>query len=162
MEQQKTQQQLSTNTMFMTNRIFVDSSVLIEPLQNRKVKFYKSLVLNHTFTCCINAIVVSEYLYKYIGLQNLGSPRTVQENNKISEALKPYLITRTLEEFQLLEINNEIINNVPEIMSRYNLLPNDAIILATCKIHNITQLASHDKDFAEACRAEGVKLLTEE
>jgi len=148
--------------MFMTNRIFVDSSVLIEPLQNRKVEFYKSLVLNHTFACCMNAIVVSEYLYKYIGLQNLGSPRTVQENNKISEALQPCLITRTLEEFQLLEINNAVIKNVPGLMSKYNPLPNDAIILATCKIHNITQLASHDKDFAEPCKAEGIELLIEE
>ena len=146
----------------MTNRVFVDSSVLIEPLQNRKVEFYKSLVINHTFTCCINAIVISEYLYKYIGLQNLGSPRTVQENKKISEALQPYLLTRTLEEFQVLEINDVVISNVPELMSKYNLLPNDAIILATCKLHNITQLASHDKDFEESCKAEGIELLKEE
>ena len=146
----------------MTNRVFVDSSVLIEPLQNRKVEFYKSLVINHTFTCCINAIVISEYLYKYIGLQNLGSPRTVQENKKISEALQPYLLTRTLEEFQVLEINDVVISNVPELMSKYNLLPNDAIILATCKIHNITQLASHDKDFEKSCKAEGIELLKEE
>jgi predicted nucleic acid-binding protein len=146
----------------MINRIFIDSSVLIEPLQNRKVEFYKNLVLNYTFTCCINAIVVSEYLYKYIGLQSLGSPRTVQENNKIAEALQPYLSTRTLEEFQLLEINNVVISGVPELMSKYNLLPNDAIILATCKIHNITQLASHDKDFKDACKGEGIELLTEE
>jgi len=46
-------------------------------------------------------------------------------------------------------------------MQQYNLLPNDAIILATCKIHNITQLASHDKDFEAACKAEGITLLTE-
>ena len=120
----------------MTNRIFIDSSVLIEPLQNRKVVFYKNLISNNLYNCCINSIVVSEYLYKYIGLQNLGSPRTVQENTVISE--------------------------VPVFMSNYNLLPNDAIILATCKIHNITQLASHDKDFEAACKAEGIELLTEE
>jgi predicted nucleic acid-binding protein len=148
--------------MFMTNRIFVDSSVLIEPLQNRKVELYKNLIINHAFTCCINLIVVSEYLYKYIGLQNLGSPRTVQENNKIAEALQPYFVTKTLEEFQLLEINTAVISESPELMSKYNLLPNDAIILATCKLHNIPKLATHDKDFITACKGEGIELLTEE
>ncbi|SFP61355.1 type II toxin-antitoxin system VapC family toxin [Parafilimonas terrae] len=147
--------------MFTTSRIFVDSSVLVEPLQNRKVEFYKDLILNHTFTCCINTIEVSEYLYKYIGLQNLGSPQTVQENKKTAEALQPYFITRTLEEFQLLEINSTVLSQVPELMSKYNLLPNDAIILATCKIHGIKQLASHDTDFEEACKTEGIELLTE-
>jgi predicted nucleic acid-binding protein len=47
-------------------------------------------------------------------------------------------------------------------MSKYNLLPNDAIILATCKIHNITKLASHDSDFILPCKAEGIELLREE
>jgi uncharacterized protein len=148
--------------MCMTNRIFVDSSVLIEPLQNRKVEFYKNLILNYTFTCCINSIVVSEYLYKYIGLQNLGSPRTIQSGNKIAEALQPYFLTRTLEEFELLEINSLVITAAPELMSKYNLLPNDAIILATCKIHTIQSLASHDKDFELPCKSEGITLLTEE
>ena len=44
-------------------------------------------------------------------------------------------------------------------MSKYNLLPNDAIILATCKLHGITQLASHDTDFIDPCKAEGIELL---
>ncbi len=45
---------------------------------------------------------------------------------------------------------------------KYNLLPNDAIILAICKIHGIIQLASHDKDFVEPCKQEGITLLTED
>jgi predicted nucleic acid-binding protein len=145
----------------MTNNIFVDSSVLIEPLQNRKVEFYKNLISKNIYSCCINSIVVSEYLYKYIGLQNLGSPRQVQSDKKIAEALQSYFITETLKEFLFLEINTDIISLTPVLMAKYNLLPNDAIILATCKIHNITQLASHDKDFEEPCKAEGITLLTE-
>jgi predicted nucleic acid-binding protein len=46
-------------------------------------------------------------------------------------------------------------------MSKYNLLPNDAIILATCKIHGITELASHDADFTIPCGEEGIELLIE-
>ena len=51
---------------------------------------------------------------------------------------------------------------VPAFMITYNLLPNDAIILATCKIHGITQLASHDSDFILPCAAEGIELLRED
>jgi predicted nucleic acid-binding protein len=47
-------------------------------------------------------------------------------------------------------------------MAKYNLLSNDAIILATCKLHNIPNLASHDSDFEEACKGEGITLLKEE
>ena len=51
---------------------------------------------------------------------------------------------------------------VSMFMANYNLLPNDAIILATCKLHGITQLASHDSDFIIPCQAEGIELLREE
>lgn len=146
----------------MTNKIFIDSSVLVEPLQNRKVEFYKNLISNSNYVNCINSIVVSEYLYKYIGLQNLGSPRKIQSDNKIAEALQPYFITETLKEFLFIEVNENVVSLAPALMDKYNLLPNDAIILATCKIYNITQLASHDKDFKAPCKSEGITLLTED
>lgn len=45
-------------------------------------------------------------------------------------------------------------------MQKYNLLPNDALILATCKIHQIPQLASFDTtDFEQACIGENIKLI---
>ena len=117
----------------MTNKVFIDSSVLIG----------------------------SEYLYKYIGLQNLGAPRTVQSDKKIAEALQPYLITNILEEFLFLDMNRLVVLTAPILMSEYNLLPNDAIILATCKFYGIEYLASHDKDYDIPCKAEGITLLTE-
>jgi len=39
------------------------------------------------------------------------------------------------------------------------LLPNDALILATYKLHGITYLASYDNDFKVACAAGGIKLI---
>ena len=145
----------------MSNNVFVDSSVLIEPLQNRKIEFYAGLVANTQNIYCINSIVISEYLYKYIGIQKLGSPINVRESHKIQEALEPYFINNFLENFLFLEPDKTIVSLAPYFMSKYNLLPNDAIILATCKTHNITQLASHDKDFIEPCKAEGIELLSE-
>jgi len=46
-------------------------------------------------------------------------------------------------------------------MKQYNLLPNDALILATVKINYIDILASYDKkDFENPCKEEGIKLIT--
>jgi len=43
-------------------------------------------------------------------------------------------------------------------MSKYNLLQNDAIILATSKLHQ-TKLASHESDFIIPCKNENIELL---
>jgi uncharacterized protein len=47
-----------------------------------------------------------------------------------------------------------------DFMKIYNLLPNDALILATCKLENITILATYDTDFTKACLEEGIKLIS--
>lgn len=44
-------------------------------------------------------------------------------------------------------------------MSKYNLLPNDALLLAACKTHGIPAFASFDPDFIAPCRGEGIRLL---
>ncbi len=44
-------------------------------------------------------------------------------------------------------------------MQQVVLLPNDALILATCKLNGIDQLASYDADFAAACTGEGIQLI---
>lgn len=44
-------------------------------------------------------------------------------------------------------------------MRMYNLLPNDALILATCKLQNISLFASLDSDFTIPCSSENIKLI---
>jgi predicted nucleic acid-binding protein len=53
---------------------------------------------------------------------------------------------------------NRFLLEAPALMSKYNLLPNDAIILAACKFHKIG-LASHDSDFIIPCESENIELL---
>jgi uncharacterized protein len=45
------------------------------------------------------------------------------------------------------------------LMKKHNLLPNDALILASCKIKNIAVLASFDSDFTDACKKEKIQLI---
>lgn len=148
--------------MFMSNKIFLDTSILIEALKGNKVNLYHSLVSDSGNILCINSTVISEYLYYLIGFSGGTSPRSLQQSHKLkgileSESKQAEILT----DFQYMEPNENVLTLVPLFIATYNLLPNDAIILVTCKIHNITKLASHDTDFITPCRQEGIELLTE-
>lgn len=149
--------------MSTNNRIFVDSSILIEALKGNKVDFYKKLISDINNDNFINETVVSEYLYFVLGFSGGASPRTLKEKRQILEIFSANEnLTSILTDFSFINGNFNTLTDVPELMSKYNLLPNDAIILATCKIHNITKLASHDSDFILPCKEEGIELLREE
>lgn len=149
--------------MSTINKIFVDSSILIEALKGNKVSFFHNLISDINNVNYINDIIISEYLYYLIGFNTGSSPRTVQEKNQVHAVISesPNQIA-ILNDFRFLPGHSLLQNDVPKFMAAYNLLPNDAIILATCKIHNITKLASHDSDFIIPCKAEGIELLREE
>ncbi len=48
---------------------------------------------------------------------------------------------------EVVTANWEILRLAAQIASQYNLLPNDAIIAASCKHYNINQILSFDSDF---------------
>ncbi|HEX8357119.1 MAG TPA: type II toxin-antitoxin system VapC family toxin [Segetibacter sp.] len=149
--------------MSTTNKIFLDSSVLVEALKGNKANFFKNVISNRNNNCCINETVLSEYLFFIIGFNGGASPRTLKEKTAIPQILiNSQNVTSVLTDFSFLTTSSSLLNIVPHLMQKYNLLPNDAIILATCKIHNITKLASHDSDFVAPCSAEGIELLSEE
>jgi len=51
-----------------------------------------------------------------------------------------------LSEFKLLQTNVDA-NILIKYIAEYRLLPNDALIAATCKLYNIDALATFDNDF---------------
>lgn len=143
----------------MTNKIFLDSSILIEPLKGNKVVFYEQLISDLTNELFINDIIASEYLYYILAFSSDVSPKTLQRKNKIREIIQNETeIIRALNNFTFLSSNQSFLSEAPRLMGKYNLLPNDAIILATCKLHG-TKLASHDSDFIIPCKSENIELL---
>ncbi len=66
---------------------------------------------------------------------------------------------RLLAKLTFLEPGAAVVPLYLQLMQQYNLLPNDALILATCKLNGITQLASYDADFDTVCRDEGIWLI---
>jgi uncharacterized protein len=143
----------------MTNKIFLDSSIFIEPLKGNKVNFYQSLISDLRLDLFINDIVVSEYLYYILAFNSEVSPKTLQRKGKIRQAMESeFEIINALNNFTFLSGSQSFLSEVPQLMAKYNLLPNDATILATCKLHGI-KLASHDSDFIFPCRQENIELL---
>ncbi|HEX8461495.1 MAG TPA: PIN domain-containing protein [Segetibacter sp.] len=148
--------------MFTTNSVFIASSLLVEYLKGTKTKLLNDIIATQEFVACINETVVSEFLLYFIAVNGNAAPKTPKASARISSIFRNYFNYNLLERFSFLSNDDNLFSLVPDFMMKYNLLPNDTIILATCKIHNITQLASHDSDFILPCKAEGIELLREE
>ncbi len=140
-------------------KIFVDSSLLIEFEKQTQTDLLDAL-LHSEHEVCINPIVVSEYLYKLLGILGGRSPMSICESGKIGETLDLHDAADFLSAFQLLQIPDAAIALGIDFMKRHNLLPNDAFILATCKLQNVPVLSSYDSDFTKVCAAEGIRLIS--
>ena len=145
----------------MSNKIFVDSSIFIESFKGN-VNAREILELSiENFDICINAIVFSEVIFRLITIKSGKSALTLKCNKEISlilDKLKDHIDLLLLVE--ILEENKEVLEIAIYLMKRYNLLTNDALILATCKYYGIDKLASLDKDFENITLQEGIKLIS--
>lgn len=148
--------------MSITNNVFIDSSLLIENIKGNKKKLLFNLLNDIEVNCCLNETVISEFMFHFLSVNGNASPQSLQSSEKIPSIFKSSDDYNLLQLFHFISANETLIDIVPFFMATYNLLPNDGIILATCKIHNITKLASHDTDFIIPCKAEGIELLREE
>ncbi len=138
-------------------KIFIDSCILIEYTKGRGVQFFNFMV--DSYDLLINQVVTSEYLYKYIGIKLQKAPLTSKVNGTVQQAFtdgKAYLLLKHL---HYLPCNNEITISAIDLMKKYNLLPNDALILATCIANNIEYLATYDSDFEIPCIEENIAIL---
>ncbi len=145
----------------MNNQVIIDSSILIEYLKGNKSKLLLELITDSNYDCCITETIISEYLFYWLKINGGVSPLSLQSSSKISLILRSNSSYDILQRFIFCASTEDLYLLIPQFMSKYNLLPNDAIILATCKIHNITKLASHDTDFTIACQEEGIQLIIE-
>ncbi len=148
--------------MFMTNKVFLDSSLLVEYIKGKKRRLLTELIADATVETFISETIISEFLFHYLHVTGKASPKSLHSSKKIKKLIDRPTIQSLLQRFSFLPTDTNLYRFVPSFMQTYNLLPNDAIILATCKIHGITKLASHDSDFVTPCKKEGIELLKEE
>ena len=140
-------------------KVFIDSSLLVEYEKQTKTDLLDAL-LDSEHLLFINPIVVSEYLYQLLGILGGRSPMAICESKKIAATLEPHDTASFLSGFQVLPIPDAAVEECIAMMCKHNLLPNDAIILTSCKLQNVAVLASHDSDFKNACQAEGIRLIS--
>ena len=64
--------------------------------------------------------------------------------------------------FNLCEVlypNEKVLYKALKYIENYGLLPNDAFVLAFCKVFKINTLISFDSDFSEIAEKEGIILI---
>ncbi len=139
--------------------IFLDSSILVEYAKKRQGELLEAL-MSRGVPLVYNSIVLTEYVYSSLGFEGGKSPRTLKETGRVPATLSQHDPLDLLHFFEQITDGHPTAESVVRLMKTYNLLPNDAIILAHCLSLGIKFLASHDTtDFAVPCQSEGVTLL---
>ena len=138
--------------------IFLDSSVILRYFLGDSTA--KDIIEN-SLRFAINAIVFSEVsfnLLKLIYIEKCGGYRFYDMKSSLSmlnyDILKGYkIINSFLDELSkedrlvFLPITMEIMKEASEIATKYGLLPNDSLIIATCRHYGIDTIATFDEDF---------------
>lgn len=144
--------------MVSSMKVFVDSSVLIEFVKgNEQAREILNRLLELGAEVYINDIVFSEFIFHYISLKSGLSPLTMKGKKEVGKYINERDPREFVDQFRVLDVNESVVSMAYDLIRKYSMLPNDAIILATCKFHEIDLLASLDRDFEEACRLERLK-----
>ena len=138
--------------------IFLDTSILIEYVKGNNTDLLEAILL-HDWKPFINHIVYSEFMFHFLSLAAGKAPLTLKKSKVIAEILDKNKPIDFLLNFKILSMNPEILLSSYFFMKKYHLLPNDALILATCQYYNIKFLASYDSDFSPICEPEGITLI---
>ncbi|MEM1326525.1 MAG: PIN domain-containing protein [Bacteroidota bacterium] len=147
----------------MSNRIFLDSSILVEYRKGTKTALLDRL-LQHVgkLELCISETVSSEYLFHLLALFGQKSPLTLKESKSIGKHLKQARPNEMIHGFSWITGTLDLHQRATELMIAHNLLSNDALILALCQLHQIDTIASYDTDYVLPCVQLNMTLLQSE
>jgi predicted nucleic acid-binding protein len=145
-----------------SKRILLDSSILVERAKRTRIELFDHLMQRDEYEKCICSPVLSEFAFHLLAIEGGKAPRTLKENRVIAALLTANPPDTLLNLFTFLPDSSQTISVYIDLLTKYNLLPNDALILSACLLHNILYLASYDRiDFEKACVAEGIILISD-
>ncbi|MEB3755272.1 MAG: PIN domain-containing protein [Desulfurococcales archaeon] len=133
-------------------RIFVDTSIILAFLagQDNRARELVKEVEKREIDGYINPLVVDEVIYGYLRLTTGLSSRRIRKllakRDKRLVGLVKNDVWPVLKLFTTLPLKGEP-GEIIRFMEEYGLMPADAIITLTCKQHEITTIATLDKDF---------------
>lgn len=148
--------------MSTINKIFIDSSIIIEYFKGNKIDFLDELLASPLLELYISDIVCSEYLFHFLAKQAGKSPLSVKESKTISLTLNSdnrYL--DFIKIFSISPLGNNYIDECIHLMAKHNLLPNDAMILTNCLRNHFDFIATYDKDLIHSATREGITSLSQ-
>jgi predicted nucleic acid-binding protein len=126
------------------NGVFIDSNIFIgilEGEENAKKVFNSDLKLYK------NSLISSEVIYIYLKAVTNKKSYVLKKNPEEITRINLNKIEELLDLAETLPMNKEIEDLSFEIIKKYGLLPNDALIAATCKHYGIRNIATFDRDF---------------
>lgn len=118
----------------MSNRIFLDSSILVEWSKGRQTDLLNHLLADERYELCISQAVLSEYTYYLLIIEGGKAPLTLKRDGTIPQLIQQHNPGPFLQGMIVLSNGNELIPEYLRLIEQYNLLPNDALILATCHL----------------------------
>ena len=140
------------------NGVFVDSNVIIHHLAgDNKAKAIIENVESGGDTGYINQIVVSEVIFICLKLKTKKSAFELKKAPDIVKRVDLKNVYELLDTFIELPSDKGITRSAEDVIARYGLLPNDALIAATCKHHGIRKLATFNGDFKQVDFVEIIK-----
>jgi len=145
------------------SKIFIDTNVFLyditdHPRFGHSTKnFLKNIELG-IVQGKTSIIVLNELLHKLVigeiaekcGVKLSQVPGIIKQDPTILSNLKSYVLVNKIElipNLEILSATKEIFSLAKSYMVKYNLMTNDAIIVATCKISGISNIATNDGDF---------------
>lgn len=141
-------------------KIFVDSSLPVEHTKGNRVENdLLEYLLSYNFDLIINPIVFSEIMFHFLMIHGEKSGLALKKSRSIGKVITENDPLLLLKYFKSVNPSSNLQTEALRLMRRYNLLPNDALILAHCLDEPFEYLASYDSDFIIPCREEGITLI---
>ncbi len=151
--------------------VFIDTNVFVSFLtQSEKSKDAKKLlekVIADENALVTSMNVIEETLYiltreilEEKGISGTYSARkyvSAEGYNKIEKELSKFISMINELDICVLDVKIEI-QSLTDMMYQFHLLPNDALIAATCQLHGVTDIATFDDDFRQVDSLTVVKL----
>ncbi|WP_367883194.1 type II toxin-antitoxin system VapC family toxin [Thermococcus peptonophilus] len=131
----------------------VDTSVLVEYLKgNERAERLLSELFREENILYINSVVFSEVVYVMMGHYSGGrAPRSLKRKPDKLPGGELKLVFSALSKYGFVETTRRTTEIARELIEKYALLPNDAMILATCIEHGFS-LATMDDEFKGSSR----------
>ncbi len=147
----------------MLEKCFIDASALLEIILWKKTEILRKLS-NYVLYTSVNVLeeVAFKIVYASIADDKIGFFKMKEKFEK--ESSIDVLISRLhalnllKNSMLVLEISEQIFDIAKKIIAEYRLLPNDALIAATCKHYGIKKIATFDKDFKRVDFLEVIEL----